>query len=218
MIQGGDPQGDRHRQPGLRVRATSSSVADDGQARHPGDGQPRAGHQRLAVLHHREGDAVAQRQAHHLRAVRRRSISSSRSRACRRARNMPTDAVTMKKVPSRAATPKKAGGAKKAAKARADKRMIARALVLLLALAGCRGGGGRAALRGHAVQLFVSVVGGDGAGDRSVGGRGGHGHARRRHGERQRHRRAQEGGGRRRSRKRRPRGTARASRIARRGA
>ena len=79
-------QGQRHRRSRLRVRRRVRSVADDGQGRHAGDGQSRAGHQRLAVLHHREGDAVAQRQAHHLRRSARRSTSSSRSRACRRAR------------------------------------------------------------------------------------------------------------------------------------
>lgn len=71
MIQGGDPLGQGIGGPGYRFDDEISPEAHvpeplhlrHGERRHPG--RPR--HQRLAVLHHHGGNAVAAGQAHHLR-------------------------------------------------------------------------------------------------------------------------------------------------------
>ena len=55
MIQGGCPE-DRHRRAGLRVRGRDQPAQD--RPRRPGDGQPRAGHQRQPVLHRHQGRGV----------------------------------------------------------------------------------------------------------------------------------------------------------------
>ena len=69
MAQGGDPDGERQRRPGLQVRRRVPPGAAARRAGHPLHGQRRAGHQRLAVLHHLLGDAAPRRPAHRVRQV-----------------------------------------------------------------------------------------------------------------------------------------------------
>ena len=70
MIQGGCPRGHRHRRPGLHVQGRDQRP--QGRQGRAGDGERRAEHQRLAVLHrHHRGRAVAGRQAHGVRRGQR---------------------------------------------------------------------------------------------------------------------------------------------------
>ena len=68
MAQGGDPTGQRQRRSRLQVRRRVPPGAQARRRRHPLHGQRRAGHQRLAVLHH-------------LRAPRRTSTAGTPSSA-----------------------------------------------------------------------------------------------------------------------------------------
>src|SRR6478752_4102343 len=61
------PDRHRHRRTGLHVQGRAAPRAHLRQALPARDGQRRTGHQRLAVLHHRGADDVAELQAHDLR-------------------------------------------------------------------------------------------------------------------------------------------------------
>ena len=69
------PARHRHRRPGLHLQGRAPPRAGLRQALPARDGQRRPRHQRLAVLHHRRRDPVAELQAHHLRRGRRPGLA-----------------------------------------------------------------------------------------------------------------------------------------------
>ena len=118
MIQGGDPKGTGTGDPGYEFgdEFDPTLQMDKGGVLAMANRGP--GHQRLAVLHHREADAVAQRQAHHLRHLHAaRSRAQDRARADGAAQHAGPSAVTIKKVTITRGAAKKAAGKAKAAAA-----------------------------------------------------------------------------------------------------
>ena len=115
MIQGGDPKGNGTGEPGYEFGDEIVDRAADGQGRHPGHGQSRAGTNGSQFF-------ITEKATPWLTASTpssgsaRRSISRSRSRACPRgARNLPMEPVTIKKITI-------ARGATKTAKKRKRRR------------------------------------------------------------------------------------------------
>ena len=107
--------GHRHRRPRLQFDDEFSPELKIDKPRPAGDGQPRAGHQRLAVLHHRGDAAAPHRPAHHLRPVRSAvARHQDRRRRARPAQHADTDVVIKKVTITRGKKAKKVSGAKQA--------------------------------------------------------------------------------------------------------